>query len=229
MQPLSPGQGGVVPDTGRTRRKILALDLDETLVHATCYPDPSYPSSSADVLTLEVMINSRLTLYHVYKRPHVDQFLREVGWFIAGQAPPRESMPLGDQSGAYRLPSLPFRPWNPPGPSHRPANGTTSSCLPPLWRSMRARCLTGCSGPTPSSTTSSGSRSSSSRREGGTGNMHWPPTPLHHPPPSFHSARAPFLPPWPPSSCRPPNPTPSPPPRRGGATPPPCTPHPSEK
>lgn len=77
------------------RRKTLVLDLDETLIHSTTRP--LYPSSvgSSSILDIgsligfggrtkkaghmvEVVMGGRSTLYHVYKRPFVDYFLRKV-------------------------------------------------------------------------------------------------------------------------------------------------------
>jgi CTD nuclear envelope phosphatase 1 len=72
--------------------KTLVLDLDETLIHSTSRPIPSQSTGSGSLLTLgswgkanrgtghmvEVVLGSRSTLYHVYKRPFVDFFLRTV-------------------------------------------------------------------------------------------------------------------------------------------------------
>ncbi|KAJ7228714.1 NLI interacting factor-like phosphatase [Mycena pura] len=84
------------PTTQATRRtpfhlpKMLVLDLDETLIHSTSRPLSS--SSSTGFLGLgrnksaghmvEVVLGGHSTLYHVYKRPFVDFFLRTVsGWY----------------------------------------------------------------------------------------------------------------------------------------------------
>lgn len=72
--------------------KTLVLDLDETLIHSTSRPMP--PGSGDSGLfglggsfgrsnkgaghIVEVMLGGRSTLYHVYKRPFVDFFLRTV-------------------------------------------------------------------------------------------------------------------------------------------------------
>ncbi|KAF6762662.1 NLI interacting factor-like phosphatase-domain-containing protein [Ephemerocybe angulata] len=74
--------------------KTLVLDLDETLIHSTSRPIPSQGGSgwfglSSDVRRnkgaghmIEVVLGGRSTLYHVYKRPFVDFFLRTVsGWY----------------------------------------------------------------------------------------------------------------------------------------------------
>lgn len=71
--------------------KTLVLDLDETLIHSTSRPIySSGPSSSFLGLgtlgrrnkgaghMVEVVLGGRSTLYHVYKRPFVDFFLRTV-------------------------------------------------------------------------------------------------------------------------------------------------------
>ncbi|KAJ7937100.1 NLI interacting factor-like phosphatase-domain-containing protein [Mycena leptocephala] len=74
--------------------KTLVLDLDETLIHSTSRPLFS-GSSSTGFLGLgafnrnqgsghmvEVVLGGHSTLYHVYKRPFVDFFLRTVsGWY----------------------------------------------------------------------------------------------------------------------------------------------------
>lgn len=71
--------------------KTLVLDLDETLIHSTSRPMYSN-SMGSNVLgsfgigqrnkssghTVEVTLGGRSTLYHVYKRPFVDYFLRKV-------------------------------------------------------------------------------------------------------------------------------------------------------
>ncbi|CAA7259717.1 unnamed protein product [Cyclocybe aegerita] len=74
--------------------KTLVLDLDETLIHSTSRPIP--PQGGSGILSwgafgqrkqgaghmVEVVLGGRSTLYHVYKRPFVDFFLRTVsGWY----------------------------------------------------------------------------------------------------------------------------------------------------
>ena len=75
--------------------KTLVLDLDETLIHSTSRPIP-FNSSGSGLLSLgsfgarnkaaghmvEVVLGGRSTLYHVYKRPFVDFFLRTVCPFL---------------------------------------------------------------------------------------------------------------------------------------------------
>jgi len=58
------------------RTKILALDLDETLVHSTC-------RSVGDCdFIVEVLIDRSSCLYYLFKRPHVDHFLKTVAeWY----------------------------------------------------------------------------------------------------------------------------------------------------
>lgn len=72
--------------------KTLVLDLDETLIHSTSRPIFSSGSGGSGLLGLggfgkrnkgaghvvEVVLGGRSTLYHVYKRPFVDYFLRKV-------------------------------------------------------------------------------------------------------------------------------------------------------
>ena len=72
--------------------KTLVLDLDETLIHSTSKP-MSLSSGGFGLLgfgrrnkghTVEVVLGGRSTLYHVYKRPFVDYFLRKVFFSAAG-------------------------------------------------------------------------------------------------------------------------------------------------
>ena len=72
--------------------KTLVLDLDETLIHSTSRPIPWQGSSGSGLLGLgsfgqrnksaghmvEVVLGGHSILYHVYKRPFVDFFLRTV-------------------------------------------------------------------------------------------------------------------------------------------------------
>ncbi|WVQ73231.1 hypothetical protein IAR50_002797 [Cryptococcus sp. DSM 104548] len=100
----SPRLPKAVPTTPFHLQKTLILDLDETLIHSTSRP-LSYPGGSSGgggilglslggVLgiggkgkgreghTVEVVVNGRSTMYHVYKRPYVDHFLRKVAaWY----------------------------------------------------------------------------------------------------------------------------------------------------
>lgn len=67
--------------------KTLVLDLDETLIHSTSRP-MSAGSGGSGLLgfgrrnkgghEVEVILGGRSTLYHVYKRPFTDYFLRKV-------------------------------------------------------------------------------------------------------------------------------------------------------
>lgn len=81
--------------------KTLVLDLDETLIHSTSRPMPSQTSGSSSLLalgswgkanrgtghTVEVVLSGKSTLYHVYKRPFVDFFLRTVGITLLSRSP----------------------------------------------------------------------------------------------------------------------------------------------
>jgi CTD nuclear envelope phosphatase 1 len=72
--------------------KTLVLDLDETLIHSTSKPISSFSGGGSGLLGLgsfgrknkgaghmvEVVLGGRSTIYHVYKRPFVDFFLRTV-------------------------------------------------------------------------------------------------------------------------------------------------------
>lgn len=75
--------------------KTLVLDLDETLIHSTSKPI-SFSSGGLGLLgfgrrnkghTVEVVLGGRSTLYHVYKRPFVDYFLRKVDPVVTGTFP----------------------------------------------------------------------------------------------------------------------------------------------
>jgi CTD nuclear envelope phosphatase 1 len=58
------------------KKKVLVLDLDETLVHSTM------KSTFKSDFQVEVLLDKRQCLYHVLKRPHCDLFLRKVSeWF----------------------------------------------------------------------------------------------------------------------------------------------------
>ncbi|KAJ1729789.1 Nuclear envelope morphology protein 1 [Coemansia biformis] len=58
------------------KKKTLVLDLDETLIHSS--PQGSYRAHHR----IEVVIDKVACLYYVYKRPHVDYFLRKVSeWY----------------------------------------------------------------------------------------------------------------------------------------------------
>ncbi|KAI0723110.1 NIF-domain-containing protein [Earliella scabrosa] len=71
--------------------KTLVLDLDETLIHSTSRPIPLAGGSGlfgfggrnkGAGYTVEVVLGGRSQLYHVYKRPFVDYFLRKVSqWY----------------------------------------------------------------------------------------------------------------------------------------------------
>ncbi|KAI9225726.1 MAG: NLI interacting factor-like phosphatase-domain-containing protein [Piptocephalis tieghemiana] len=67
----------------RRRRKVLILDLDETLVHSTSRPSRSDRSGAVVAEhVIEVMVEDHACLYYVAKRPHVDYFLRKVNeWY----------------------------------------------------------------------------------------------------------------------------------------------------
>ncbi|KXS09491.1 hypothetical protein M427DRAFT_64007 [Gonapodya prolifera JEL478] len=59
-----------------SERKTLVLDLDETLIHST-----SRGTRESDHV-VEVTVERHVCLYYVYKRPHVDLFLRTVAqWY----------------------------------------------------------------------------------------------------------------------------------------------------
>ncbi|KAF9114725.1 Nuclear envelope morphology protein 1, partial [Mortierella sp. AM989] len=67
----SNGYGGI-----NARKKTLVLDLDETLIHSTSR------GSRSQGFMVEVLVEHHACLYYVYKRPHVDYFLKKVSeWY----------------------------------------------------------------------------------------------------------------------------------------------------
>lgn len=71
-----------------SRPKVLVLDLDETLIHSTSrlgglpgVASGSWRSSGLKVRVVEVVFEGKSVVYHVYKRPWVDFFLRKVYYF----------------------------------------------------------------------------------------------------------------------------------------------------
>jgi len=74
------------------RNKTLVLDLDETLIHSTSrlggigggksWSNQSNTSAGLKVRVVEVVLDGRIVVYHVYKRPWVDFFLKTVSsWY----------------------------------------------------------------------------------------------------------------------------------------------------
>ncbi|CED84894.1 nif-domain-containing protein [Phaffia rhodozyma] len=68
--------------------KTLILDLDETLIHSTSRPIVSTSGKwgggrgRGEGHMVEVFLGGRSTVYHVYKRPYVDYFLKKVSsWY----------------------------------------------------------------------------------------------------------------------------------------------------
>jgi CTD nuclear envelope phosphatase 1 len=69
-------------------RKTLILDLDETLIHSTSRPllQPGAGRKwKGQSHTVEVVLGGRSTVYHVYKRPYVDHFLKKVSLLCEAQ------------------------------------------------------------------------------------------------------------------------------------------------
>ncbi|KAJ1724397.1 Nuclear envelope morphology protein 1 [Coemansia erecta] len=83
LAPGTPGTPGTPssitsagPASESLKKKTLVLDLDETLIHSS--PQGSYRAHHR----IEVVIDKVACLYYVYKRPHVDYFLRKVSeWY----------------------------------------------------------------------------------------------------------------------------------------------------
>ncbi|XKL59102.1 hypothetical protein PGB90_000118 [Kerria lacca] len=68
------------------KKKILVLDLDETLIHSASlnspYNNEKKPPSVDPDFELQVIIDKHLVKFHVFKRPHVDKFLEIVSqWY----------------------------------------------------------------------------------------------------------------------------------------------------
>lgn len=63
--------------SGLVRRKILVLDLDETLIHShhDGVARQTVPSSTPPDFVLRVNIDHHPVRFLVHKRPHVDYFL----------------------------------------------------------------------------------------------------------------------------------------------------------
>lgn len=67
----------------RMLKKTLVLDLDETLIHSLSRYNSSILTKNKGI-SVEVRLNNSglTTLYHIYKRPHVDEFLSIVrNWY----------------------------------------------------------------------------------------------------------------------------------------------------
>lgn len=63
---------------GKKRKKILILDLDETLIHSLSRGSPRSYASSSTLHMIEIKLNKISSLYYVHKRPYCDHFLNEV-------------------------------------------------------------------------------------------------------------------------------------------------------
>ncbi|KAI0347089.1 NIF-domain-containing protein, partial [Trametopsis cervina] len=91
----TPPPGAAARKTPLHLQKTLVLDLDETLIHSTSRPMYNTASGTGILsslgfgrrdkgvgYTVEVVLGGRSTVYHVYKRPFVDYFLRKVSaWY----------------------------------------------------------------------------------------------------------------------------------------------------
>ncbi|KAG9065217.1 Nuclear envelope morphology protein 1 [Linnemannia hyalina] len=76
MSGLSSGYHGAGAGGMGARKKTLVLDLDETLIHSTSR------GSRSQGYMVEVLVDRHACLYYVYKRPHVDYFLKKVAeWY----------------------------------------------------------------------------------------------------------------------------------------------------
>ena len=62
--------------SGTLRRKVMVLDLDETLIHSV--HDGIRPTGTPPDFVLKVDIDRHPVRFSVHKRPHVDFFLNVV-------------------------------------------------------------------------------------------------------------------------------------------------------
>lgn len=90
-----------VPAPTPSKRKVLILDLDETLVHSTLKP------VSHHHFNVDVLIDNVSCKFYVIKRPHVDTFLRKVAeWYdvvIFTASMQQYADPLIDQLDTTRI------------------------------------------------------------------------------------------------------------------------------
>lgn len=93
----TPSVKASVAQLALSKPKLLVLDLDETLIHSTSRMSyasnavtssvdgrPTYNANTSGlkVRVVEVVLDGRSVIYHVYKRPWVDFFLRKVSsWY----------------------------------------------------------------------------------------------------------------------------------------------------
>ncbi len=79
---------------GLVRRKVLVLDLDETLIHSHhdgVLRQTVKPGTPPDFI-LKVTIDRHPVRFFVHKRPHVDYFLEVVSGAVLGQRLPSYSV-----------------------------------------------------------------------------------------------------------------------------------------
>lgn len=88
---IAPGASGKKLEALLRKPKTLVLDLDETLIHSTSRLGGMGGVSAGaggwgggaanglKVRVVEVVLDGRIVVYHVYKRPWVDFFLKKVG------------------------------------------------------------------------------------------------------------------------------------------------------
>lgn len=68
--------------SGLVKRKMLVLDLDETLIHShhDAMLRPTVKPGTPPDFVLKVTIDKHPVRFFVHKRPHVDYFLNIVSW-----------------------------------------------------------------------------------------------------------------------------------------------------
>ncbi|KAI5969999.1 NEM1 [Candida margitis] len=66
----------------KRRKKILILDLDETLIHSLSRGGPRTFNPASKSKMIEIKLNNVSSLYYVHKRPYCDYFLTQISqWF----------------------------------------------------------------------------------------------------------------------------------------------------
>ncbi|KAI5955104.1 NEM1 [Candida jiufengensis] len=66
----------------KRKKKILILDLDETLIHSLSRGSPRSFNPATQSKMIEIRLNNISSLYYVHKRPYCDYFLSEIfKWF----------------------------------------------------------------------------------------------------------------------------------------------------
>ena len=66
----------------KRKKKVLILDLDETLIHSLSRGGPRTFNPASKSKMIEIKLNNVSSLYYVHKRPYCDYFLTQISqWF----------------------------------------------------------------------------------------------------------------------------------------------------